>query len=126
MAGLMNILRRLFRPRKHKRYAALSGAFVVIGREVDGSKKIQILDISEGGLAFIYTGSPLDLEDEGMLSLLDGDTLCVDKVAFESVSDTALSASYPDEEIRRIGLKFKWLGVLDQGKLKDYIRQNAA
>lgn len=126
MAGLGQLLRRVVKPRRHKRFHAIEGSFVVIGRTAEGKQRIQILDISEGGLAFVYQGPREDLDQEGELSLLAGDALYLDKVTYETVSDVTLSEiPENDEAFRRKGVQFKWLGVLDKAQLKEFIKSNA-
>lgn len=126
MAGIMDFARRLVRRRKHERYHVMKGAFLIIKPSTDEEKKIQILDISEGGLAFVYTGSKEELKDSGILKLLSGDTPCLEKVNYEIVADQVISED-PDinAQHRRKGVQFKWLGVLDEARLKDFIKKNS-
>jgi hypothetical protein len=122
----MNILRRFLRPRKHTRFHTKGAAFVLIGTDKKGKRKIQILDISEGGCAFVYNGSNNDLKESGFLSLLSEETLFLEHVDFETVSDTPLPQDdKPDETFRRRGIKFKWLGMFDQKRMKEFIEQIA-
>ena len=68
--GILGWLRRMFRSRKHPRFFASKGTFVVVKRHTSHGKemqKIQILDISEGGCAFIYNGTKKELEEAGFL-----------------------------------------------------------
>jgi hypothetical protein len=65
---LLKILKRLFRPRLHHRYSVDNGVLVLIEPHAVAYRKVQMLDISkrnqvqmlnisEGGCAFIYDGS---------------------------------------------------------------------
>jgi hypothetical protein len=111
----------LFKRREHKRYNVKSGTFVLVAPGTDGERKVQIVDISMGGTAFIYNGRPEELEESGVINLLTEDTN-IEKVAFDTVSDTPLSESaQPSEGFRRRGVKFKWLGVLDKVELGKFI-----
>jgi len=111
----------LFKRREHKRYNVKSGTFVLVAPGTDGERKVQIVDISMGGTAFIYNGRPEELEESGVINLLTEDTN-IEKVAFDTVSDTPLSESaQPSERFRRRGVKFKWLGVLDKVELGKFI-----
>jgi hypothetical protein len=122
----MGVLRRLLRPRKHTRYFTSPGSFVVVGPYTSTGRKIQILDISEGGCAFIYNGTKEELEESGYLSLLDGDTPLLDRVDFTTASDSALPKPQNNSGwLRRRGVEFKWLGVVDRRRLKEYIKQNS-
>jgi hypothetical protein len=122
----MGIMRRLLRPRKHPRYYTDKSAFVVVGPYTANGRKIQILDISEGGCAFIYNGSKDDLEESGYLSLLAGDMPYLDRVDFSTASDSAIPRTQNTSGwLRRRGIEFKWLGIVDRRRLKEFIKQNS-
>jgi c-di-GMP-binding flagellar brake protein YcgR len=85
-----------------------------------------MLNISEGGCAFIYDGSRKDLEESGLLSLQFKDIPYLERVGFVTKSDNLLSDSNDKkEQLRRRGVEFQWIGVLDRKKLKEFIKQNA-
>jgi hypothetical protein len=87
---------------------------------------VQILDISEGGCAFIYNGSRKELEESALLSLSFKDIPYLERIGFVTKSDSLLSDSDDREErLRRRSVEFKWPGVLDRKKLKEFIKQNA-
>lgn len=125
----MGLLRRLLKPRKHPRYYTTKKAFVVVSpytSDEKKGKKIQILDISEGGCAFIYDGTKEELDEMGLLSLVAEGTPCLESVDFTTVSDQSL----PETQNAAIGLRrrsveFKWLGIFDREKLKEFIEQNS-
>jgi hypothetical protein len=121
-------LKRIFllKARSHPRFPATEGAFVVIGPNTAEGRKIQILDISRGGLAFIYAGSPEDLEKEGTLGLMADGNLYLDQIEYETVWDDSLPEMEEDiRRYRRQGVRFKWLGIVDQRQLKAFIHDNA-
>jgi c-di-GMP-binding flagellar brake protein YcgR len=123
--GLLKILRRLFRPRLHPRFYAGKGVFVVVEPYTAEGRKVQMLDISEGGCAFIYNGSKEELEEAGLLSLQSEDIPYLERIDFVSKSDNLLSDSNDKgEQLRRRSVEFKWLGVFDRKKLKEFIKQN--
>lgn len=108
--------------RKHKRFAASPGAFVVIGPKVKDKRRIQVLDISMGGLAFIYDGSAKDLKESGMLSLLAEEKVYVDNVHYDTVADYPLPTNPQKErDLRKKGVRFTWLGFLDKQDLEEFI-----
>ncbi len=125
----MGLLRRLLKPRKHPRYYTTKQTFVVVSpytSDEKKGKKIQILDISEGGCAFIYDGTKEELDEMGLLSLVAEDIPCLESVDFTTVSDQSL----PDTQntkggLRRRSVEFKWLGIFDREKLKEFIEQNS-
>jgi len=111
----------LFKNRAHKRYSVKSGTFVIIAPNTDGERKVQIVDISMGGAAFIYNGRPEELEKSGIIKLLT-DKASLEKLEFDTVSDIPVSENpESSEEFRRRGVKFKWLGVLDKSELSKAI-----
>ena len=123
MAPFLNSLRRLFKRRRHPRYLVKDGTFLVIrsAGENGEEQKVQLLDISEGGMAFIYQGSPSELERSGVLKLLSKRPHG-EKIDFETVSDQPFpGVADLANTLRLRGVKFKWMGLFEQAQLKDLI-----
>ena len=123
MPGLKELLGRLIplNRRRHKRFPAIDGAFVVLGTRMEDGHKFQIIDVSMGGLAFIYEGSKNDLDEIKTLSIMGGEQLFLDNVFFDPAGTIPMEHA-PD--INRQGIEFKYLGVLDKAQLKDFIKNN--
>lgn len=121
MSGLSDGIRRFFRGRRQSRFSVTGKAMVLIAPGEVRERKVQVLDISQGGLAFVYDGPKEDLVDSGILQLLAHNVVFLEKVNFETASDIALQES--EERYRRRGVRFKWMGVFDHGKLDDFIRE---
>ncbi|OGP88937.1 MAG: hypothetical protein A2031_03425 [Deltaproteobacteria bacterium RBG_19FT_COMBO_43_11] len=122
---LLKMLRRLFRPRMHPRFYVDKGVFVVVEPYTIEGRKVQMLDISEGGCAFIYNGSKEELEESGILNLQSEDIPCLERVNFVTKSDNLLYIiKDKKEQLRRRSVEFKWLGVFDRKKLKAFIKRN--
>ena len=132
---LLEILKKLFRPRRYHRFSVDKGVLVVIepyaGQrlqvlDISALRQVQMLNISEGGCAFIYQGSRKDLEALGFLSLKFKDIPYLERVSFVTRSDSLLCDSNDKEEQLRIRrVEFQWMGVLDREKLNEFIKQNA-
>ncbi len=123
MANIINYCRMLFRPRIHQRFTVKSGTFVIVSPGTDQEQRVQIIDISQGGVAFIYMGSPEELEESGFLKVL-AEAPGLAKVNFDTVSDRPTSESLrTSEPFRRRSVKFKWMGVLEQAQLKSFIKE---
>ena len=117
MPDILNYCRMLFKNREHKRYSVKSGTFVIVAPGTGGERKVQIVDISMGGAAFIYNGRPEELEESGIIKMLT-EKASLEKLEFDTVSDIPVCESpQSSEEVRRRGVKFKWLGVLDKSEL---------
>ena len=126
MTKARNLLWRIFKPRKQQRYLVENGTLVVVvtpGRHgQEQRRQVHVIDISMGGAAFIYEGSPEELEDTGFLQIT-ASTPNKEKVYFETVSDHPvpdLDASQPP--YRRRGVKFTWMGALGESYLKEFIQ----
>jgi uncharacterized pyridoxal phosphate-containing UPF0001 family protein len=66
------------------------------------------------------------LEESGLLSLQFKDIPYLERIGFVTKSDNLLSDSNDKkEQLRRRGVEFQWIGVLDRKKLKEFIKQNA-
>ena len=124
---LLKILKRLFRnPRLHPRFSVDNGVLVLIEPHAAAPRQVQMVNISEGGCAFIYNGSRKDLKASGSLSIQFKDILCLERVGFVTKSDSLLSDSNDKKEQLRIrNVEFQWIDILDQKKLKELIKQNA-
>jgi c-di-GMP-binding flagellar brake protein YcgR len=104
-----------FRKRKHKRYHTCERAYVVVYPYKKNEEKFQIIDISEGGCGFIYTGNKEDLIEAGRLSFTEKENVDavdlyeVNDVKFETANDIKM-----DESARRRGIELQWLGELEK------------
>jgi hypothetical protein len=97
------------------------GTFVIVSPGTDNERKVQLIDISQGGAAFIYQGSEEELDASGLLKLLVKDA-DLEPLNFEMVSDRPLHESMDTSlPSRRRGVKFEWMGVIDKEDLRDFI-----
>ena len=117
MNSIINYLRMLFRHRKYQRFSVESGTFVIVSPGTDRERMVHVIDISMGGAAFIYKGSPEELDASGVLKMLT-EAPGLAKVCYDTVSDRPTS-----EPFRRRSVKFKWLGVLEQVQMKSFIKE---
>lgn len=115
-------IQRTCEARQHQRFTVPKGTFVIVSPGTDKERKVQIIDISQGGLAFIYQGSKEDLEKSGALKLLTKNA-SLENVNFETVSDQLTSGS-TDVTLpsRRRGVKFRWMGVVEKADLRDFVK----
>ena len=120
----MGIFRKLFKPRKDPRFYPCKGAYLVIAPYTAHGKKVEILDISAGGCAFIYDGTKEELAESGLLSLVLDDHPYLDTVDFVTASDNPVpTAQNNSVQLRRRGIEFKWLGVVNRERIKDFINR---
>ncbi len=123
MANIINFFRMLFKHRIHQRFTVKSGTFVIVSPGTDQEQRVHVIDISLGGAAFIYQGSPEELEASGVLKVL-AEAPGLAKVNFDTVSDRPTPGSLQTSEpFRRRSVKFKWMGVLEQAQLKSFIKE---
>lgn len=111
------MLRKIFSRRKHPRFHAKQKTYLVIQPYTPNEQKVQILDISDGGCGFIYTGDEKDLEEAGLVSLMSDSVPYIERINFSTVNDQPVSGPF-----RRRGVEFKWLGSMDKKKLKRFIQ----
>lgn len=120
----MGIFRKLFKPRKSPRFYPCKGAYLVIAPYTEHGKKVEILDISDGGCAFVYEGTKEELAESGLLSLELNDHPFLEKVDFVTASDNPLTTAKDNTvQRRRRGVEFKWLGVVGRERLKEFINK---
>ena len=121
MAEISSEVQRESERRQHQRFMIPKGTFVIVSPGTDKEWKVQAIDISHGGLAFIYQGSKEDLDTSGALKILAKDT-DLDNVNFEMVSDEpAPGSTDPSLPSRRRGVKFNWMGVVGENDLRDFV-----
>jgi hypothetical protein len=122
MGKILSYVRRLFAPRIHQRFMVQNGTFVIVSPGTDKEQKVQVIDISQGGAAFIYQGSTEDLETSGILKMIV-ESPNLEKVNFETVSDElALGPTDTSLPYRRRRVKFKWMGVMEKADLKTFVK----
>ena len=122
MAKILTNVRRESETRQHQRFMVPKGTLVIVSPGTDREWKVQAIDISHGGLAFIYQGSKEDLDTSGALKIL-AKNADLENVNFETVSDEpapgSVDTSLPS---RRRGVKFKWMGVVEEEDLMDFAK----
>jgi len=124
LAGILNSSRRLFKPRQHERYFVEDGISVIISScsGWNRNERVQLKDISEGGMAFIYNRSQSDLEKFGTLKLIVKTWTYGVIIRFDAVYDIPASKdTQTSEQFRRRGVKFKGMGGYEQRKLRDFL-----
>src|SRR4030042_5293757 len=125
MASILNFCRRLFRRRQYQRFAVRSGTFVIISPTTDPDRemRVQIVDVSRGGAAFIYQGSREDLEESGFLKMF-AETPRANRTQFQTVSDIqAPGAALTTAPFRRRGVRFMWMGIMGKGELGEFVKE---
>jgi hypothetical protein len=121
MDKILSKVRRESENRQHQRSMVPKGIFVIVSPGTDKEFKVQAIDISHGGLAFIYQGSKEDLDTAGALKLLSKNA-DLENLNFETVSDKPAPGS-TDTSLpsRRRGVKFKWMGVVGERDLMEFV-----
>lgn len=122
MAKILSQVRRESEARQHPRSMVPKGTFVIVSPGTDKEWKVEAIDISQGGMAFIYQGSKEDLDTSGVLKILtkNANLECLN---FETVSDepAPLSAN-TSLPLRRRGVKFKWMGIVNKTDLRHFVK----
>jgi hypothetical protein len=122
MAKILSYVQRESETRQHQRFMVPKSTFVILSPGTDKEWKVQAIDISHGGLAFIYHGSEEDLNTSGVLKIL-AKNANLENVNFETVSDEpapgSMDTSLPS---RRRGVKFEWMGVVGEEDLRDFVK----
>jgi len=115
---LQFIKKFFFKDRRYPRHMVNNGSFVVVLPVKDGTSvkwEVKVIDISLGGAAFIYEGSPEDLAKSGLIRFASG---MPDAVDFNTVSDVQCSEG---SNFRRRGVKFEWKGFVGKKQLVKFI-----
>jgi hypothetical protein len=127
VTGILNSFKRFFKRRQYQRYYVKEGTLVVISPDnaKNLEQKVELIDISRGGMAFIYKGSPSDIAASGLIKLLTkNQPYSKEGIPFGTVSDIPISGKIQkSEQFRRRGVKFKWLGFYDEFALMYFINE---
>jgi c-di-GMP-binding flagellar brake protein YcgR len=125
MAGVLSSFKKIFNRRQQKRYFVKDGTLVVIspGNVENEERTVQLIDISQGGMAFIYKGPPSAIEKSSLLQVItQKHPYRTESIRFDTVSDVPVSGNTPtSESFRRRGVKFRWMGFFDETALKNLI-----
>jgi hypothetical protein len=108
-----------FKGRKKHRYKVHHASVVVAVPSREGTANswtVQVIDVSLGGAAFIYEGSPAELAKSGLIKLSEGEA-----IKFKTVSDIE---SPEGPTFRRRGVQFKWSGVLGNEQIIRFINEH--
>lgn len=112
------MLRKLFNRRKDQRFYVKEKTFLVFQPNSKDERKVLILDISEGGCGFIYQGEEKELEKISNVALMSGNIPHVSQINITTANDRPSTPPF-----RRRGVEFRWLGFLDEEKLRDFIKK---
>ena len=120
MGRILNIFKKLLKRRRHDRYHVPDRFLVVVS---PAEKMVQAIDISMGGMAFIYEGDRNELKLSSILTMTLP-TKKTKKVGFDTISDIPAPGGTRSsgKSFRRRGVKFDWLGVLDKEGLMTFIK----
>jgi len=110
----------MIRKRRSVRYYPCKNSLLVISPYTPSERRVQILDISEGGCACIYEGTREEMNESGLLSLMADEIPCVEKINYATKSDFSFSRSH-----RRKGVEFRWLGSFTKNQVKGFISKTA-
>lgn len=124
MDAIVSFFRKIFfNKRKHERFSVASGTFVLVSRDPEGGSewKVKVVDVSMGGLAFIYQGSREELNQSGVLRMFQ-DSPKSDMLKYQTVSDVP-ATGYANSDYRRRGIKFEWMGYTTLKQVKDFIKE---
>jgi hypothetical protein len=123
MSNIFNRIRKFFNHRQHQRYAVNTGTCVVIAHDKSGEKIVKLIDISDGGMAFICRDPLSDLDSSGIMKLFENSSYSA-KIQFDTVSEVfAIDKELSPEPFWRRSVKFEWLGSLEKETLKAFINQ---
>lgn len=113
----------VFNRRRYRRFLPLDSTFVVLGGEPVDGEKIPVLDLSMGGLAFVYHSYDGDNSmDDNRLSLLLGHNVYLRNLKYDIVSDEEFSDDSDfGKLLRRRSVRFKNLREYEGKQLKHFI-----
>jgi hypothetical protein len=124
MDAIVSLFRKIFfNKRKHERFSVASGTFILVSKDPEGGSewKVNVVDVSMGGLAFMYQGSPEELNKSGVLRMFQ-DSPKSDMLKYQTVSDVP-SPGCGNSNYRKRGIKFEWMGYATLKQVKEFIKE---
>ena len=110
--------------RRHKRYKAKEGAFAVIRKQAKTKTLGQILDISDGGLAFKYIANGKPANSDHTLDIFyAGLGIQLRSLTFLTISDFPMEdqPTFSSIRMRRCGIQFTGLGEEHKSQIIEFI-----
>ena len=107
--------------RQYERYRAMDRDLVLIGSDTDGVL-YHIVDISKGGLSFCYIGESELTRQLSEISIIVGNTFCLDALSVETVSDKQLRRGQIGA-MRRRGVRFGKLTPSQESLIDDFLKR---
>ena len=122
MSNIIGLVKRIFfkKKRKHTRFHVSNKSIVVITptNEEGVDYQVNVIDVGMGGMAFVYEGSPEELQKAGYLKLFNNSAK-ESKIRFQTVSDIKTE----DSQYRKRSVKFEWFGKLGERDLMKFIKE---
>jgi hypothetical protein len=109
--------------RQHERYRAKEHDLVLIGTDTDGAL-YHIIDISKGGLSFSYIGESELTQQLSEISIIVGNTFCLDALPVVTVSDKQLRPGQIGA-MRRRGVRFGKLSPSQESLMDEFLQRYA-
>ena len=109
--------------RRYKRYQVVDGAYAFIGPYANPGERIKILDISGGGLAFMYAFQGEEIPEFGLINIGAENEVYLRDVPYATITDEELNTLGEDmAEMRRRGVQFRRIKDVNKARLKAFIR----
>ncbi len=122
MSNIISLFKRIFfkKKRKHTRFHVPNKSVVIITPTTEDGihYQVNVIDVGMGGMAFVYEGSPEELQKSGYLKLFNN-SVKESKIRFQTVADKKTE----DSQYRKRSIKFEWFGKLGERDLMKFIKE---
>jgi c-di-GMP-binding flagellar brake protein YcgR len=120
----MNFITKIFKRKKRKEQRFIVDDHDLIIYDSNAPEEKEIVDLSMGGLAFVYVDNKKRLDKTFELEIKIGDSLRLGKIRVETVSDTRISEITIKTKIfRRLSARFLNLDPIQEYDLKSILKE---
>ena len=120
----MNFITKIFKRKKRKEQRFIVDDHDLIIYDSNAPEEKEIVDLSMGGLAFVYVDNKKRLDKTFELEIKIGDSVRLGKIRVETVSDTRISEITIKTKIfRRLSARFLNLDPIQEYDLKSILKE---
>ena len=120
----MNFITKIFKRKKRKEQRFIVDDHDLIIYDPNAPEEKEIVDLSMGGLSFIYVDNEKRLDKTFELEIKIGDSFRLGKIRVETVSDTRISEITIKTKIfRRLSARFLNIDPIQEYDLKNILKE---
>ncbi len=120
----MDLIDKIFKHKKRKEQRFIVDNHDLIIYDSNAPEEKEIVDLSIGGISFVYEDNGKRLDKTFELEIKIGDSFRLGKIRVETVSDTSISEiTGKSKTLRRLSARFLNLGPIQEYDLRSILKE---